>query len=248
MTLEEYIERIDGFLEIKPSLQIAYFGYFLIVYRGLTFFTAKDIDDCFTQLHLPAYSNISAYLSKEKQTKNLLKNKNGNGYTLSKIVSDRIAASIGEVQVKQPSTNLFSLELLDSARTYLIKTAKQAVLCYDYQLYDACLVMIRRLIETLIIELFERHNIKEQIQDANGNYFFCAELIDRLLAEKKIWTISRNSKKALPDIKSKGDLSAHNRRFNATKADVDSIKSGLRIVIEELVHLIDYEQWNKGRK
>lgn len=32
------------------------------------------------------------------------------------------------------------------------------------------------------------------------------------------------------------------------KSDVDSIKSGLRIVIEELVHLINYEQWNKENK
>lgn len=64
------------------------------------------------------------------------------------------------------------------------KTAKQAILCYDYQIYDACLVMIRRLIETLIIELYERFEIKEQIQDTKGNYLFCSDLIDRLLSEK----------------------------------------------------------------
>ena len=69
-----------------------------------------------------------------------------------------------------------------------------------------------------------------------------------MLAEKKRWTIGRNSVKVLPEIKSKGDLSAHNRRFNATKPDIDTIKSGLRIIVEELVHLIDYEQWNKERK
>lgn len=247
MTLEEYIDRVDNFLSLKPSEQIPYFGYFLINYQKQPSFSAKDIDSCFTQVHLPAYTNISAYLTKEKQAKRLLKNKNG-GYILSKIESDQIATKIGEIKVKNPSTDLFPFELLDGTRAYLIKTAKQAVLCYDYQLYDACLVMIRRLIETLIIELFERHNIKEEIQDSNGNYFFCADLIDKLLSEKKAWTIGRNSIKALPDIKAKGDLSAHNRRFNATKADVDSIKSGLRVVLEELVHLIDYEQWNKERK
>jgi hypothetical protein len=247
MTLEDYIERIDGFLSLKSSEQIPYLGYFLIVHQGLSSFGAKDIDSCFIKLHLPSYSNISAFLSKEKQAKRVLKNKSG-GYTLSKITSDEIAANIGEVKVKKPSTDLFPLELLDNTRAYLTKTAKQAVLCYDYQLYGACLVMIRRLLETLIIELFERHNIKDQIQDANGNYLFCADLIDKLLSEKKIWTIGRNSVKVLPEIKSKGDLSAHNRRFNATKSDIDAIKSGLRIIVEELVHLIDYEQWNKERK
>lgn len=247
MTLEDYIERIEGFLSLKSSEQIPYFGYFLVVFQNRSSFGVKDIEDCFAQLHLPSYSNISAFLSKEKQAKRVLKNKSG-GYTLSKITSDKIAANIGEVKVKSPSTDLFPLELLDNTRSYLTKTANQAILRYDYQLYDACLVMIRRLLETLIIELFERHNIKEQIQDANGNYFFCADLIDKLLSEKKIWTIGRNSVKVLPEIKSKGDLSAHNRRFNATKPDIDAIKSGLRIIVEELVHLIDYEQWNKERK
>lgn len=247
MSLDEYIERIDAFLSLKASEQIPYFGYFLMTYQGKVSFVAKDIEACFSQSNLPAYSNITAYLSKERQAKRLLKNKEG-GYTLSKITTDQIAAKIGEVKVKTPSANLFPLELLEGTRSYLQNTAKQAVLCYDYQMYDACLVMVRRLIETLIIELFERHGIKERIQDAKGNYMFCADLIDNLLTEKKIWAIGRNSKNALPEIKAKGDQSAHNRRFNARKSDVDSIQSGLRIVIEELVHLIDYEQWNKDRK
>ena len=77
MTIEEYVERIDGFLLLKPSEQISYFGYFLTVYQGVSSFGAKDIDACFTKLHLPPYTNISAFLSKEKQAKRVLKNKNG---------------------------------------------------------------------------------------------------------------------------------------------------------------------------
>lgn len=247
MTLDEYIDRIDGFLALKASEQIPYFGYFLTNYQGMTSFGTKEIDACFAQLSLPAYSGISTYLSREKQAKRLLKNKSG-GYTLSKIEADKIASKIGEVKIKNPSTDLFPLEVLEGARTYIIRTARQAIVCYDYQQYDACLVMIRRLLETLIIELFERHNINERIKDANGNYQFCGDLIDKLLSEKKTWTIGRNSKQALPEIKAKGDLSAHNRLYNATKSDVDSIKLGLRIFLEELMHLIDYEQWNKERK
>ena len=60
--------------------------------------------------------------------------------------------------------------------------------------------------------------------------------------EKKLWTIGRNAAQELPKIKKLGDLSAHNRRFNAKKSDIDSIKTGLRVVLEELVHLVNYEQ------
>lgn len=239
MTLEEYIDRINGFVDKKPSEQILFFAYYLTAYQGKPSFGAKDVAGCFEQLHLPAYSNISAYLSKEKDAKRLLKQKKG--YVLSKKTYDNIADSIGEIKVKEPSSSLFPLELFDNTRDYLKKTAKQAILCYDYQLYDGCLVMLRRLIETLIIELFEYNKIKERITDSNNNYYFCGDLIDQLLAEKQLWTIGRNSVQELPKIKKMGDLSAHNRRFNAKKSDIDSIKLGLRIVLEELVHLVNYE-------
>lgn len=247
MTLEEFIIRIDNFLSLKPSEQIPYFGYFILKHQNKDFFTAKDVEKCFTEAHITPYSNISAYLSREKKAKHLLSHKNG-GYILTRNIESQISNNIGEVKVKEPSEILFPLELFDNTRTYLQKTAKQVILCYDYQIYDACLVMIRRLIETLIIELYERFEIKEQIQDTKGNYLFCSDLIDRLLSEKKLWTIGRNSVKTLPDIKTKGDLSAHNRRFNATKTDIDAIKVGLRVVLEELVHLINYEEWNASKR
>lgn len=239
MTIEEFTERIDGFDDKKPSEQIPYFGYFLVTYQRQESFTAKDIENCFEQMHLPAYSNISAYLSKEKGAKRLLKGKNG--YVLSKKLSDTIANDIGEIKVKTPSTDLFPIDIFDNTRDYLKKTARQAILCYDYGIYDGCLVMLRRLIETLIIELFEHRGIKERILDKSNNYLFCGDLIDRLLEEKTLWTIGRNTAQELPKIKKMGDLSAHNRRFNAKKSDIDSIKAGLRIVLEELVHLINYE-------
>ena len=37
-----------------------------------------------------------------------------------------------------------------------------------------------------------------------------------------------------------GDLSAHNRRYFSKKPDVDKLKDDLRIVVEELIHIIDY--------
>ena len=247
MTISEYINRIDGFIELKSSEQIPYFAYYLQNYQNAESFSAKNIEDCFREIHLPPYSNISSYLSKEKKAKRMLAHKNG-GYILTHTIEARISDCIGEIKANELSNNYFPIELLEGTRSYLIKTARQAIQCYDYQFYDACLVMTRRLIETLIIELYERYNIKNEIQDANGNYLFCADLIDKLVSEKIKWTIGRNSVKALPDIKAKGDLSAHNRRFNATKSDVDSIKLGLRIVVEELVHLINYEQWNQELK
>ena len=58
--------------------------------------------------------------------------------------------------------------------------------------------------------------------------------------QRKKWNLSRNTQQSLPNIKKYGDLSAHNRRFSAKKTEMEKLKYDLRIVIEELVHLIDY--------
>ncbi|MDR0429971.1 MAG: hypothetical protein LBH58_05785, partial [Tannerellaceae bacterium] len=60
------------------------------------------------------------------------------------------------------------------------------------------------------------------------------------LLNEKAFSLSRNTKQGLPTIKKYGDLSAHNFRFNAKKPDIDGFKLDLRIVLEELIHLIDY--------
>jgi len=66
---------------------------------------------------------------------------------------------------------LFPFELINGTRGYLEQTAKQALLCYDQGIYDGSLVLIRRLIETLIIECFEAYDISERVKDSIGDFF-----------------------------------------------------------------------------
>lgn len=134
---------------------------------------------------------------------------------------------------------LFSSDILQNTRGYIENTGKQIILCYKYDLYDACLVMIRRLLETLIIECFEKFKIQSKIQDSSGKYLRLSDLIGILLKEKT-WTINPKIKHVFSKIKLLADMSAHSRRFIAKKADIDQFKIELRIIIEELVHIIDY--------
>lgn len=236
MTLEEYIERIEGFLNKKPSEQIPYFAYYLCQIEGKASFTACDVSRCFDDLQLPGYSNVSAYVSAQKKAKRFLKKKEG-GYVLSRAESAKIALIIGEKPKKTPSSALFPLSILADARPYVSRIAEEAIICYDSGVYNACLVMIRKLIETLIIEVFERHNVQDRIIASNGSYLYCESLMEKLKEERKLWKISRNTAKAFQNIKLKGDASAHNRHFNAQKSDVDDIKTGLRVALEELCQI-----------
>src|SRR5262249_17054893 len=109
-----------------------------------------------------------------------------------------------------------------SRRTYIEKVVVQANGCYEHGWYDACSVMVRRLVETLIIELYEAKGKEAEIKNTAGDFFMLSALVDGTLADKA-WNLSRETKRALPELKSVGDRSAHSRRFFARKQDVDKI-------------------------
>jgi hypothetical protein len=135
-----------------------------------------------------------------------------------------------------PTGELFPLEIIAGTRAYIEQIGQQANGCYEQRWFDACAVMLRRLLETLIIECFEHDNIASSIKDGNGNFLHLRDLIARFLAETR-WNPSRNTKTALPKLKDIADLSAHSRRYIAKKPDIDNIQKELRVVIQELVFL-----------
>jgi len=126
--------------------------------------------------------------------------------------------------------------LLRGTKGYLERVAHQINGTYSNGWYDACAVMIRRLIETLIIEVFEKHTITHKIKNKNGDFYYLSDLISKTLSEST-WNLTRNAKLALPKLKDIGDKSAHSRRFNAVRNDIDKINSEIRVVVQEFVYL-----------
>ena len=119
---------------------------------------------------------------------------------------------------------------------YIEKIVNQVNGCYEKGWFDACAVMMRRLVETLIIESFEKHKIASQIKTPAGDFVYLGDLIDRALSEPT-WNLGRNARKSMPKLKSIGDKSAHSRRFTARRWDIDKVIDDLRVVAEELLFL-----------
>ena len=134
------------------------------------------------------------------------------------------------------SESVICTELFNNARPYIKKVVQQLNVSYDYCLFDCCAVMCRRLLETLIIEAYENHNYDKEIKNNDGNYFMFSGLLSQI-EKNNILNLGRGAIQGLKSFKKLGDLSAHNRRFNARKPDIDQIKDGLRVACEELLHL-----------
>jgi hypothetical protein len=126
--------------------------------------------------------------------------------------------------------------LVKGTRGYIERIAYQVNGCYEYGWYDACAVMMRRMMETLIIEVFEHHNISAQIKNSSGDFFYLSDLISATISQTS-WNLGRDTKQALPRLKTLGDQSAHSRRFVAHREDVDKMQADFRIVVQELLFL-----------
>jgi hypothetical protein len=126
--------------------------------------------------------------------------------------------------------------IVRGTRGYIEKITNQANGCYENGWYDASAVMIRRLIETLIIEAFEKYSIEYKIKNQQGDFLYLRDLISCCLSETT-WNLSRNCKQALPKLKDLGDKSAHSRRYIAVRGDLEPLLSDIRLVIQEFVFL-----------
>jgi hypothetical protein len=136
------------------------------------------------------------------------------------------------------SANEFILphSMVRGTRGYIERVVNQINGCYEKGWFDGCAVMMRRLVETLIIECYEHHQIDHRIKNASGDFLYLGDLVDKTLHETA-WNLGRNTKQGLPKLKNIGDQSAHNRRYNAHREDVDKISTDFRVACEELLYV-----------
>lgn len=140
-------------------------------------------------------------------------------------------------QTHLEEAGVFPLVTLNKTRRgYLISVGKQANGCYTSGWHDGCAVMMRRLLETAIIEAFEAKKIDAKIKNADGTFFQLTPLINAALAETS-WNLPRNVQKELPNLRDLGHRSAHNRYYVATKPDIDKLTSAFRETVEAFLHL-----------
>jgi hypothetical protein len=96
--------------------------------------------------------------------------------------------------------------------------------------------MMRRLMETLIIEVFEHHSIAHKIKNSHGDFIYLGDLVSATLSEPA-WNLGRKTRQVLPRLKHLGNQSAHSRRFVAHREDIDKVSDDFRVVVQELLFL-----------
>jgi hypothetical protein len=145
----------------------------------------------------------------------------------------------------QPSMDHSSGYLPDAiwknTRGYIEEVCRELNGCFRNAYYNAAAVMLRRLLETLIIEAYEHHGRESEIKGTGGNYLMLSDLVERACGDNshRGLNLGRDSKKALKDARNVGNWSAHARRFLAHAGDLTSFRSGMRLAVQELIQIAD---------
>ncbi|MCJ7708995.1 MAG: hypothetical protein MUO38_15435 [Anaerolineales bacterium] len=128
------------------------------------------------------------------------------------------------------------LEIVQGRRVYVTNVASQANRAFSCGCYDASAVMIRRLLETLIIEVFEAKAISHLIADKSGNYLMFGDLVNKLINTKET-PVGKTTRRELPTIANVLSNCAHTRAFNISKPQLLQYQAHILIAVQELINL-----------
>ena len=141
---------------------------------------------------------------------------------------------LGKKQVKV-SGAVLDADAVAGTRGYLEQLARQINGTYDAGFFDACAVLCRRLMESLIIEVYIHQQRHQEIQH-NGVFVTLERLVAHIKADQSI-VLSRAAPKTMDEVKQLGDTAAHDRTYITPQVDIDDAKVRYRKMIAELLRL-----------
>ncbi|MBO0333574.1 DUF4145 domain-containing protein [Sneathiella sp. CAU 1612] len=236
MQISDFLS-IIGFYEMEETEKAKHLAYFYRKISNIKEFGRSELETWFDQVGLSP--NISRLFTKIKSKPWSKSNKSGlleiHGKHLANLelthpldTESKVVSCVGEVLPK----DIYK----DVNRKYIKHIANQANWAYECGAYDACAVMMRRLLEILLIHMFRNNGAEQTIKKANGHYDELDIIINKAIATKSLG-LTQGTIKELKTCKDLGNLGAHEIVYTCKKSDIDSIILGYRKAIS---HLIDY--------
>jgi Domain of unknown function (DUF4145) len=198
----------------------------------------KVLDD-----HHIGTPNQTALAEAIRKTK--LANESKSGFSLKpgsrKIIRDWLPDLDGIQPAMNHASGYLPEPIWNNTRGYIEKVCRELNGSFHHAYYNAAAVMLRRLLETLIIEAYEHLDRETEIKDGGGNYLMLSDLAERACGENghKGINLGRDSKKSLKEARNVGNWSAHARRFLAHAGDLTRFQAGMRLLVQELIQIAD---------
>jgi hypothetical protein len=154
--------------------------------------------------------------------------------SVGKVGKAKVVAPSSE---RQPSADeIVPASLFKDGPAYLGRLIKEINGTYKKEYCTATAVLMRRLVESCMIEAFEKKGLRDQIRQ--GEDYKTADEIKNELLKNPFGNLSRNERRVLNqkrNILRLGDMCAHNRFYFCQKANLDSLREDVEILIQYLM-------------
>lgn len=164
---------------------------------------------------------------------------------LTKFIAKRFQADVDRIAKPPPegtkprTDQVIDFNLVKDTRGYIEKVVHQINGAYENGWYDACAVMLRRLIEILIHEVFEKHNNASKIKDNNNKLLPLSDLVNMVCND---YNLDEDSKKTLQALRKIGNWSAHKRRYHTYRSDIEKHLPNIRVTVHDLIYLAELKK------
>lgn len=235
MKPDEFSEKYDLISKTEVE-KVAYLAYYQLETNGKIEFLISDVIKWFRELN---YSNLnSSRLNKKlKASTSFVRGEQPNSYKLHAKQLKKYKFELQElksisVEVISDSSILPDT-LLEGKRVYIQKFGKQINAAYSHNIFDACAVLMRRMVEICLIHTYENLGIESQIKSGADSYKDLKYIIKDALTDSKV-KLTKESKACLDEFRELGNLSAHQLYYNCKIEEINKVKLKFRLLIEEL--------------
>ena len=139
-----------------------------------------------------------------------------------------------DINIEQNET-ILPLAIFYNLQQNFQSICKQINASYEHNLYDCTAVMMRRLLEGLLITMYQNNGIESKIKNKNGRHLTLDKIIKNAENNSQL-SLSSSTKNSMYKFKNLGNYSAHKIWYNTTKKDIEPLVFDYRVVIEELIY------------
>ena len=236
MNLDLFCEKVD--LNDKNEVEkTAHFILFLSIKNDKDKFPLSDIMDLFENQNY-SMPNRSRLKNNIRNARSILIDKDGFvrlHATKLKEFKQLYPLFFEDNESIEVFENILPKSLFLGTRGYIERLSLQINSCYEYNLFDGCAVLMRRLLEILLVMSYQAKSIEAEIKDSSGNYLMLERIVAKAIGNTTL-DLSRNLKANLNDYRDLGNFAAHKIHFNTNKFDIDKVKTHYRVDVEELLY------------
>jgi hypothetical protein len=234
----EVFAKMARLSELTELERIASLAFYLSENKGQPEFAATDLSAIMVGLGF-AKPNTSRLKTNIQKSRNFVRGITKDTFRLSLATREALSKQypdLSESEEVVSDDSLLPEVLFDEARRpYLKKIAQQINSSYENNLFDACALMMRRLLEILLIHAFQNLTTEDEIKDQDGDYVNLKTLVNKAKSSKQI-SLSNSVRKSIDDFRELGNLSAHRVTYNCRRDDIRKIRLEYRALIEELLY------------